>query len=343
MTQPPHPGPPTLDVPPGWGVRVPTPDDVEQLTDLQTRHTRAVRGAGSADPAMVGSEVSGPGSWTRRQVMLVDADGIARAWASVHDRAAGRINVALLVCPELTEATAHQVAATLLAWQTEVAREICSFRGLSATQLDATVIEGDTRLTHWLTLDGYILARTWLQMSRPVEAAEAEASIRPGVTIRRVATHPDGTPVAEDLQAVHLVLEQSFEDHFNAFRESFAEFVQRQREDPGHRWDHWWLATVDIDGAPVYAGAVVSTVIPEDESGRPGSYIDYIGVNRAARGRGVAKSLLTTVIADAAARGRGRVGLEVDADSPTGADGLYTAMGWVTKYRTQSWHRDLFA
>jgi hypothetical protein len=35
------------------------------------------------------------------------------------------------------------------------------------------------------------------------------------------------------------------------------------------------------------------------------------------------------------------VGLEVDADSPTGADGLYTSMGWGTKYVTESWHRDV--
>ena len=42
-----------------------------------------------------------------------------------------------------------------------------------------------------------------------------------------------------------------------------------------------------------------------------------------------------------ARRGRDRVGLEVDADSPTGAAGLYTSMGWETRYVTQSWHRDV--
>jgi hypothetical protein len=31
----------------------------------------------------------------------------------------------------------------------------------------------------------------------------------------------------------------------------------------------------------------------------------------------------------------------VDADSPTGAAGLYTSMGWTTKYVTESWHRDV--
>jgi ribosomal protein S18 acetylase RimI-like enzyme len=59
------------------------------------------------------------------------------------------------------------------------------------------------------------------------------------------------------------------------------------------------------------------------------------------RGRGVAKGLLRTVIADAAARGRDNVGLEVDADSPTGADRLYRGMGWETSYVTESWHRDV--
>ncbi|NLJ53507.1 MAG: GNAT family N-acetyltransferase, partial [Intrasporangiaceae bacterium] len=123
--------------------------------------------------------------------------------------------------------------------------------------------------------------------------------------------------------------------------ESFPEFVMRLRESPGHRWDHWWLAEVDVDGTMLPAGALVSSETGPDDTGRAGSYVDYIGVHRRARGRGVAKALLHTVIADAAERGRSRVGLEVDADSPTGADGLYAALGWVTKYRTQSWHRDL--
>ena len=85
-------------------------------------------------------------------------------------------------------------------------------------------------------------------------------------------------------------------------------------------------------------GALVATV-SEATEGPDGSYVAYIGVVEAARGRGVAKGLLRTVIADAADRGRDRVGLEVDADSPTRADGLYVSMGWQTLYVTESWHR----
>jgi ribosomal protein S18 acetylase RimI-like enzyme len=132
------------------------------------------------------------------------------------------------------------------------------------------------------------------------------------------------------------VLEEAFRDHFNSWEETFPEFLYRVREDPGHRWDHWWLA--ELDGAPV--GALVGTQL-DTHGGPDGSYVSYIGVLDAARGRGVAKALLRTIMADAAARGRDRVGLEVDADSPTGAEGLYSSMGWETKYVTESWHRDV--
>jgi predicted GNAT superfamily acetyltransferase len=96
-----------------------------------------------------------------------------------------------------------------------------------------------------------------------------------------------------------------------------------------------------VDDVP--AGAIICSVLPADRTGAEGTYVDYIGVNRAARGRGVAKGLLHTVLSDAAERGRDRVSLEVDADSPTRADGLYVAMGWVTDYVTESWFRDVEA
>ena len=147
-------------------------------------------------------------------------------------------------------------------------------------------------------------------------------------------------PDEDDLRTVHEILESAFTDHFNSSEETFEEFEFRLREDPGHRWDHWWIAEL-VDGPePVPAGALVGTV-SESANGPDGSYVSYIGVQEAARGRGVAKGLLKTIIADAAARGRDRVGLEVDADSPTGADGLYVAMGWKTKYVTESWHKDV--
>ena len=136
-------------------------------------------------------------------------------------------------------------------------------------------------------------------MDRPVDPAEAEPGALPeprsGVRVRRVREHVNGLPIAEDVQTVHQVLEQSFADHFNSYREGFAEFVQRLQEDPWHRWDHWWIAEVELDGERRPGGVVISSVSPPDAAGAYGSYVDYIGVHRRARGRGVAKALLNTV------------------------------------------------
>ncbi|MEO3938383.1 GNAT family N-acetyltransferase [Dermatophilaceae bacterium Soc4.6] len=342
MTDPTFSDAPVL--PDGWSSRSPAADDLDRLVELGTARRRAARGSGSADAEAVTAEVVGRGSWTRRQLLACDESGRVRAWATVHDRAAGRTVVELTVDPDLADAVADAVADGLVPWLETTALAYAAERGLPGTQLDALLDEGDTRQQRWLGEASYECTRRWLNMSRPLGADEHLPGPREGVVVRRVGVHDlgDGTtmPVAEDLQAVHRVLEESFEDHFNSYRESFAEFAARLREDPGHRWDHWWLALVEVDGAQVPGGALVSSVLPADADGVEGSYIDYIGVHRRARGMGVAKALLHQVMTDAVERGRNRVGLEVDADSPTGADGLYVAMGWQTRYVTQSWQRD---
>ena len=328
---------PTVDdLPPGWTPRAPGAEDVGAITGLVAAHKRMVRGKASVDEDTIAASVTGVGSWTRRQVVLDDPSGRLAAWAYVHDRAAGRTMLDVIVAPGI--AGADDVAEVLYDWVEATAAEVADLRGLEETQLDALVYADDERQHRWLAAAGYDMTRTYLNMTRSVDDGESLPEPREGVRVRRVAKHDDALPVAQDLQIVHQMLEESFADHFNSYRESFPEFVQRLREDPGHRWDHWWIAEVELDGEWEPGGALVSSVLPPDDDGRRGSYVDYIGVHRRARGRGVAKALLHTVIRDARQRGRTSVDLEVDADSPTGADGLYLSMGWTTAYVTESWH-----
>ncbi len=342
VTEPP-PGPQPADLPAAWAARLPLAGDVPALVGVVERRQRAVRGSASVTREAVALEVTGYASWTRRQLLLEDSDGRVQAWGRVHDRAAGRSVVEVTVDPD--SVAADRAAAYLFAWAERTALQVAAQRNLQGTQLDSGCYADEERQGRWLAAAGYAKVRTWLQMSRPVTAADgahgAFPEPRSGLVVRRVATHDNGLPVAGDLHTVHQMLEESFADHFNSYRESFPEFVQRLREDPGHRWDHWWIAELEDDGLVLPGGAIVSSVLPADEAGAEGTYVDYIGVHRRARGRGVAKALLRTVIVDAAGRGRNRVSLEVDADSPTGADGLYRAMGWETAYRTESWHQDV--
>jgi ribosomal protein S18 acetylase RimI-like enzyme len=340
VEQAPVPHPPGL--PADWAVRTPVLGDLDVLVKLRGADRLAYTGSASVDREAIESEVAGPASWTRRQLLAIDPGGHPRAWMSVHDRATGRTMVALYLDRSTEEA--DQLASALYAWAEGQAREICVLRETQATRLDASPFAEDKVQQGWLAEAGYTKRRTWPQMTRPVTPEEATSLPPPreGVTIRRVASHENGLPVAGDLHLVHEMLEASFEDHFNSYRESFPEFVQRLREDPGHRWDHWWLAFVEgEEGEQVAAGALVGTVLAENAAGHEGSYVEYIGVHRNARGRGVAKALLHAVIADASRRGRDRIGLEVDADSPTGADGLYASMGWKTDYVLESWFKEL--
>jgi ribosomal protein S18 acetylase RimI-like enzyme len=318
-------------LPVGWTVGTPDPDDLadaRRLTELLRDHERAGRGwpgVGKEDVA-----VHLHGLRTRENLVVRDEDGRIRAWGSVHDRASGRMLLVHVVERGLDERVVRVCSGVLVDWAVGQAREVGAARGLAVQQIDTGAFADDERQHRLLAAAGFEQVRTWWQMRRAVEPTEA------GLVDDPARWERDGVVVRlargdDDLRGVHDVLEAAFTDHFNSKPETFDEFLFRLREEPGHRWDHWWLA--EVDGTP--AGALVGT-----ESGS-GSYVAYIGVVEAARGRGVAKGLLRTVIADAAARGRDHVDLEVDADSPTGADRLYRGMGWETSYVTQSWHRDV--
>ena len=249
----------------------------------------------------------------------------------------------------------------LFAWGRAAAIRIAWRRGVQQTTLDASPYAEDAFTRERLTSAGFDHARDWWQMRRPVTPEEAdEATLgapKEGLVIRMVDQNTSGRlPNEDDLRAVHAALEDSFRDHFNSQPEPFLEFVSRLREDRAHRWDHWWLAELAEDGTT--AGAVIAAAVLDDgdlaeqlrraEEGLQqavpqavGTYVEYLGTTRAARGRGAAKGLLNAVIRDAAARGRQFVDLEVDADSPTGAHQIYTSMGWRTKYVTQTWHATL--
>jgi GNAT superfamily N-acetyltransferase len=331
-------------LPEGWSVGQADERDATELTDLVRRHEHHARGWASSSPEGVRMELSGAGRSTRQNVVARDARGDVRGWGSAHDRAAGRMLLRVVVDPGLADDTADRVADLLFGWGAAAARRVGATRGLATQQTDSGAFAGDRRQHAWLSRHGFTQVRTWWQMSRPVtpDDAEMRSGTRAGVRIRLVQRQDDGMPSEHDLRIVHDVLETSFEDHFNSHEETFDEFVSRLRADPGHRWDHWWIAElVDGEGDPVPAGALVASVSGTGGGPAEGSYVEYIGVLQSARGRGVATSLLRTVIADAAVRHRDRVGLEVDADSPTRADALYTSMGWRTVYVTESWHKDV--
>ena len=327
--------------------RVPIEADVEAIVALVTADIRRHTPDGAADEEALRSRLVGLKSWARREVVVVPVaeDGSPSleqpplAWISLEDRAAGRTNVQFVIASDAPERDA--LAGALLDWAVEVGGSFARARGVAETQLDIDIHELDTDRARLLTAAGYRKVRSWLHMRRPVAAEEATGlpAPREGTRVRPVHRHGSGLPVSQDVRTVHRMLEESFADHWGSYRESFAEFVQRLIETPGEAgWDQWWIAEILREDRWLPAGGLVAVPTTATTADGEGTYLEYLGVHRSARGHGIAKALLRAAIADAAERGRTHVDLEVDADSPTGADGLYAAMGWETFERTQSWH-----
>src|SRR3954452_15640899 len=88
-----------LVLPEGWVARVPGDDDIGALTGLLTK-TRRPGSTAPVDVATLTDVVVGRESWTRRQLGVTDPSSTLVGWGVVHDRAAGRIEVTVLVDPD---------------------------------------------------------------------------------------------------------------------------------------------------------------------------------------------------------------------------------------------------
>src|SRR5699024_9215714 len=103
-------------------------------------------------------------------------------------------------------------------------------------------------------------------------------------------------------------------------------------------WDQWWIAEILREDRWLPAGGLVAVPTTATTADGEGTYLEYLGVHRSARGHGIAKALLRAAVADAAERGRPHSDLEVDSASSPVADVLYAAMCWETFERADSWH-----
>ncbi len=138
---------------------------------------------------------------------------------------------------------------------------------------------------------------------------------------------PDGFSLrqarADELPAVHDVLEDAFLEWSVRPRESFEDFTAAVLQRPG--FEPWQLRVV-VDPAGAVGGVAVLQLAGEV------TYVARLAVRRDLRGRGLAQALL--VDAFATGRRHGGVVAELSTDSRTGALGLYQKVGMVV---TSTW------
>ena len=242
-----------------------------------------------------------------RQVTLVRAISIGGVHPDLRARGVGRV---------------------LLNWQLGRARQqLASSNKTLPGWVLAYADERAPRAARLFASAGLALTRYFLTLERNLQAPAQE--IEPATGIRIAQYRP------EDSAAVHAARDDAFQDHWASqpmSDENWNAFV-------GGRWFCPALSFVafgaDEAGRDQVVGFVLSTANENvwATQGFTGSYIDLVGVLSAWRGRHIAQSLLAAQLTAGKALGHERVTLAVDSDSPTGALGLYSGMGFVPTHR----------
>lgn len=221
------------------------------------------------------------------------------------------------------------IGTALLAWQE--ARGLQHLAASDATLpgwLAAGAQDHATPAIRLLETHGYERARWWMELELDLEAPLAEPPPAPGVRFV-----PYGEEWTEPARAA---MNDSFRDHWGSQPVTAAEWASGHRLE-AFRPDLSLLAvTPDTHEGERVVGFVFVDVAPDEWPlrGGPFGYITALGVRRDARGQGLARTLLAHVL-----RALREAGLEhavLDADSPTGALGLYQSLGFTVTDRAVS-------
>jgi ribosomal protein S18 acetylase RimI-like enzyme len=170
---------------------------------------------------------------------------------------------------------------------------------------------------------GFTAVRWFHTMERDLSLPVPEVTPTEPVTIR---TYADAIVDDAGSAAAHAARDEAFRDHWGS-----QPLSDEQWHSLTSRTFVPELSFVALAADGTIAGLLLTDVNEEDWAGQgfTGAYVSTVAVTRAHRGRRIAPALLGAVLRASAERGWERVVLDVDADNPTGALGLYTGMGFT--------------
>ena len=304
-------------------------DDAELITELQERISARDHPTWSESLDELQEELGH--SWVdpeRDGMLAIDGDGTAVAWGLVVAPPDPESLVRVILFGGVDPAhRGRGIGRRLLAWQHERARGMLADSDLA---LPAWVLSyaADRAPEHGAMLQraGFEPARYFTTLECDLATPTPPASIPDGVRVV-----PFTAALSEDVRAAK---NAAFADHWGS-QPASREGWESMQGLGSFRRD---LSRVALAGDEV-VGFVV-TEVNEDDWERQGSrsgYIGLVGTVRAWRGRGLASALLAEVMEAYRAAGLECAVLDVDADNPTGALGVYTRLGFAPTARDVSY------
>ncbi len=177
---------------------------------------------------------------------------------------------------------------------------------------------------------GYTVARYFFHMVRQTLDEIPDPPLPAGLEIRPV--------LPEDHRKIFDADAEAFHDHWGGFDESDAAF-EGFFSGPAFRPELWRVAW---DGTEV-AGVVMVEVMTSYNAEHDARRIEVSGVSvrRPWRGRGLARALVADALRGARDAGMTSATLGVDAQNPTGALGVYEAVGFAVDRRSRAYRRPM--
>jgi mycothiol synthase len=303
-------------------VRAPAEDDLEDVLSV----LRAADAAVAGDSDWTASDLRR--NWAEhdlaRDAWVLELDGRIVGYADFDSRG-GRLNAEGYVHPEFlgrgiggeiirrTEARAREEESKVPAGE--------------RVYLQNATLNQDECTVRFYRECGYQAVRGFRGMVIDLEREPEVVSV-PGIEIRPYR-HP------EEARAFHAAQQESFADHWEHRPTPWEEWERKRLG--GETFDPtlWWVAA---DGDEI-AGVIYGEQKRDPDQG----WVEVLGVRPGYRRRGIAEALLKTAFAEFFRRGERRVGLGVDAESPTGATRVYERAGMRTLWHAIVYEKELRA
>ena len=309
-----------MDLPAGFRLRSPTPDELGAVADVLIADELADGGE------VVLGEDFVLGAWNRSGFdlatdawVVVDDDGHDRR---VRAGPAGGTEPRRVVGGRASRAPWSGCIGYLAVWTQTEERATRLLDGHPAGRFRHSINAGDRAAATMLRARGLRLVRHFWHMQIDLTGPGEPDPTPQGIEI-------DSIDAPADLPVVHAILVDAFVDDWGHHPEPFEVWVDEEATGPRFDPALWLLAKEG--GEPI--GALTASLSSDR------AWVDYLAVAASHRGRGIGGALLQHSFSVVARPGVERVLVNVDAENPTGATALYERVGMRIVKRWDLWER----